>query len=252
LVLFGETKKGFDMVLYRAWQEYLLNFKVALAFVLLGVFVFFFIFFSNAFISSGSVFFEYGLLKSGFFTSLFEIIALLAYLLFFSVFLSVMIFSVRHDLNETKMQHYLMEKLPKFVFTNFAFFAMLSILAVALSALLVIAGLPNYVVAILLFVASTLFMFTPQAIVIDEERITNALLNALHFFFSNKRLALFVLIIASILLAIIPLIEIFFDSFSFSGRFVSILIVLLFVLPFIEVLKTIAYLTKFDLIKTQI
>lgn len=240
------------MVLAKAWQEYSSNFKIALSFALLGIFVFFFVLFPNAFVSSGSVFFEYSLLKSGLASSLFEIVAALVYLLFFSVFLSVMIFAVRHDMNEVRMQHYLLEKLPRFVFKNFVFLSLYALLAVALAAVLILLGFPDFAVAIALLIISMVFMFVPQSIVVDEERIRNAVLNAVHFVFTNKRLSVFTILVSTILLAIVPLIEIFFDRFDFAGRFVSLVIVLLFVLPFVEVLKTVVFMTKFGLIKTQL
>ncbi len=240
------------MVLRSAWHEYLANAKVALAFALLGAFVFFFVLFADGFISSGSVFFEYSLLKSGAANAVFEIVALLVYLLFFSVFLSVLIFAVRHDLNEVKMQHYLVEKLPKFVLTNFSFLAVFSLALIAAAALLLLLGLPNFVIAIILFCISAVFMFVPQAIVVDEENTYNAMLNAMQFFLSNLKMSAFIVLVASVLVFFIPLIEIFFDTFSFSGRFVSLFIILLFVLPFVEVLKTVTYLTKFELIKSHI
>lgn len=242
----------FFVVLARAWQEYLANIKIAMAFVLLGVFVFFFVLFSNAFVSSGSVFFEYSLLKSGLLNSVFEIAIMLVYLLFFSLFLSVLIFAVRHDLNEVRMQHYLVEKLPKFVFTNFLFLLLFAMLAIAVSVLLLSVGVHVAIIAFVLLLVSIVFMFVPQSIVVDEERITNAVLNAVQFFFSNIRLSLAVLVISAALLFFIPLIEIGFDQFSFAGRFVSLLLVLVFVLPFIETLKTVAYLTKFELIKVHV
>ncbi len=240
------------MVLLSAWHEYVSNIKVALAFALLGVFVFFFVLFSNAFVSSGSVFFEYSLLKSGVFASLFEICVIIAYLLFFSVFLSVIIFAVRHDLNEVRMQHYLVEKLPMFVFNNFLFLALFSLLVIGVSVLLLLLGLPVAAIAFVLLLFSAVFMFVPQSIVVDETRITNALLNAAHFFFSSPKLSVFVIVVSTLLLFFVPLVEIAFDQFSFAGRFVSILLVLLFVLPFIEALKTIVYLTKFELIKIHV
>jgi len=63
---------------------------------------------------------------------------------------------------------------------------------------------------------------------------------------------LFIVVISALLLFFIPLIEIAFDQFSFAGRFVSLLLVLVFILPFVEVLKTVVYLTKFELIKIRV
>ncbi|MDO8625205.1 MAG: hypothetical protein Q7R47_03915 [Candidatus Diapherotrites archaeon] len=47
----------------------------------------------------------------------------------------------------------------------------------------------------------------------------------------------------------LPLIELFFDQSDFADRFVSLFVAVLIVVPLFETLKTVAFMTKFGLVK---
>jgi hypothetical protein len=58
-----------------------------------------------------------------------------------------------------------------------------------------------------------------------------------------------VVVTGAVLLAVLQLVELTFDSYAFSGRFVSIVLLSVLVLPFMEVLKSVAYLSKFGIVR---
>lgn len=237
------------MVFYKALEEYRANFVTVLIFLLLGLFVFVFSLFANIFLSSGTMFIEYNILASAPLQIFIQLVLAVVYLAFFSLFMVVMIFAVRQHLAKVKFDTYLKEKIPKFALELFEFFIVLSAIAFLAGLLLVSVGVPTVLVAFLLFLFTGLLFFVPQAIVIDEVSWTDGIRQALQFFFSNIGISLFILAVGVVLIAILPFIELFFDEFAFIGRFVSLLLALVFVLPFLEILKSVAYLNKFDLVR---
>ncbi|MFH0955378.1 MAG: hypothetical protein V1777_04715 [Candidatus Micrarchaeota archaeon] len=238
------------MVLYKALQQYRQQFVTVLVFLLLGIFVGGFLFFPNFFLSSGTAFLEYQLFPASAFSWALELAAILLFLGFLSVFLSVMIFAVRQDLAKVKFDQYLQEKIPKFSLEMFEFFLVFSIVSFGAGVLLEGIGFPSIIVAFLLLVLSLLLFFVPQSIVIDEVGWVEGIEQSIHFLFKFSGLALFVIAIGLVLVALLPFVELFFDQFQFLGRFVSLFLLLLIVLPFLEILKSVAYLTKYELIKT--
>ena len=237
------------MVWVKAFEEYQKNFVTALSFLLLGLFVLVFSFFGNTFVGSGSVFLEYNVLSMGIFPALAQIAVVVLYLAFFSVFLTVMVFAVRQSMAKVKFQTYLRDFVPQFALEMFEFWVLFCATAFLLGFVLLQIGVPLGITALILFVLAALVSFVPQSIVVDELSWLDALPQALHFFFSNKSLSFVVLVTGVVLLGLLPFIELFFDQFSFLGRFVSLFLVLAVILPFLETLKTVAYLSKFDLIR---
>jgi hypothetical protein len=107
-------------------------------------------------------------------------------------------------------------------------------------------------VSLALLVLSLLFMFVPQAIVVDEVGITEAIKESVSFTAKNISSFLMVLAVGSVLTAAVLLLEYALDFIALDilpGRFVAVLVMLVFVVPFLEVLKTYTYLMKFDLVK---
>jgi hypothetical protein len=236
-------------VFERAWEEFLHNFKIALAFGLLLVFSFFFVLFPNIFLGSGSFFLEFAFLKESVKNSLAQIVLVLAYLLFYAVFSAIIIFSVRKDLTHVRFEHYLVEVLPRFWIGLVKFFVLYSVLVMAIGIILVGLGAPMALVALVLLVISLALLFVPQAIVIDEEDLKHAVQNNLEFIRQSPKLFVAVVVTGAVLLAVLQLVELTFDSYAFSGRFVSIVLLSVLVLPFMEVLKSVAYLSKFGIVR---
>lgn len=237
------------MLLNRAILEYAKNFVTVLVFLLLGLFVLVFSLFANSFVGSGTIFLEYNVLSAEPLVALAQIVLVVVFLAFFSVFMVVVSFAVRQSIAKVKFDRYLNEKIPRFSLELFEFFLFFSVLAFLVGVILIGIGFPLALVSFLLFVFSALLFFVPQAIVIDELSWASAVPQAVHFFFSHLGTALFVLAFGIVLMLAVPFVELFFDQFFFAGRFVSLILVLLVVMPFIEILKTVAYLSKFGLIR---
>ncbi|MDO8538671.1 MAG: hypothetical protein Q7S21_07370 [archaeon] len=241
-----------ESVVRNAFREYLNNFRMALLFGILLVFVLFYVLFSNFFIQSGSIFVEPNLLTISPINLGIEMLAVGVFLLFYSIFVSFIIFNVRDSINHVRTQYYLSEKLHRFTFRLFAYYFVLTIFFFLLAGILVRFGWPLEAIALIELIISFALLFVPQSIVVDERSILLCVFHNFDYMINNPQIVLRVVIVSVILVLILPLIELAFDQFFFVGRWISLLIGLIFVIPFIEVLKTRAYMFKFGLVRPHL
>jgi len=241
---------GGNLLLFQnSWEQYRLNFKSALVFALLLVFVPAFSFFQNIYVSGGSIFIDYNLAQANPLDLLAEAGLTALFLLFYSFFVSVIIFSVRKNLSPLKLQFYLHEMIRKFALRLFAFFLLFCLLLFLLMSGLIALGAPLALAGIILLAASFLLMFVPQAVVIDEEGLRHALSSNFDFLFHSPRSFAIIAIVGVALLALLQLVEFALAQFTLLSPYISLLIALVFIFPFLEVMKTYMYLMRFDLIK---
>ena len=241
-----------ESVVRNAFREYLNNFRMALLFGILLVFVLFFVLFSNFFIQSGSIFVEPNLLTISPINLAIQLLAVGVFLLFYSIFVSFIIFNVRDSINHVRTQYYLSEKLHRFTFRLFSYYFALTVLLFVLSGVMLRFGWPLEAIAFIQLVVSFALFFVPQSIVVDERSILLCIFHNFDYMRTNPYIVLRVVIVSIILVLILPLIELAFDQFFFVGRWVSLLLALIFVIPFIEVLKTRAYMFKFGLVRPHL
>lgn len=237
------------MYIKRSLQLYLSNFITALGFALLLIFVLPLMQLPLTFISSGSIFLNYDFVKAPSITSLILIAVSLIFLFFYSVLISLIIFAVRNDLSRVKLNYYLKEKIQKFSMKIFYFYIFLGLTSVLLYALLTGIGTPQILIALLLFIITSLLAFVPQSIVIDETGVNYAMANNFEFIQKKPSHLLFVIASGIVLTFMLVLVEFFLDSTLLIGNFLSLLIFMVFVIPFLEVLKSKIYMEKFELVK---
>jgi hypothetical protein len=232
-----------------SWEQYRLNFKSALVFALLLAFVPAFSFFQNVYVSSGSIFIDYNLAQANPLELLAEAGLTALFLLFYSFFVSVIIFSVRKNLSPLKLQFYLHEMIRKFALRLFVFFLLFCLLLFLLMSALVALGAPLALAGIALLAISLLLMFVPQAVVVDEEGLRHALSSNFEFLSHSPRPFAITAVVGAALLAVLQLVEFALAQFTLLAPYVSLLIALVFIFPFLEVMKTYQYMMRFDLIK---
>jgi len=239
------------MFLGKTLQLYLANTKVAVVFGVLLVFVALFMQFGNVFASSGSMFYNYTFSGLGILGIAAEAIALIIFLALYAAFVSIVVFSVRSEMSHVRIHYYIQEMLEKFALRLFTFYLALIFGLAIVGFLLVSAGVSVIAVNVLLLIITLAFLFVPQAIVIDEKGLRMAFYHNFEFIAKNIPAAIMVVVVSAALLLVIPMIELFFDSYGFIGSIVSILIVLLFAVPFIETLKTQLYMLKFKMVRAH-
>jgi len=239
----------FSLLLQNSWDQYKANFKTALVFALLLVFVPVFALFPNIYLTSGSIFIDYNVSLSNI-GSLLAAAGLIAlFLLFYSFFLSIIILSVRKNLSKLKLQVYLHEMIQKFTLRIFAFYVLFCLLLFLASVALISAGVHVLVSSLLLFMVSFLLMFVPQAVVVDEEGLRHALLTNFEFLASHPKSFVTATVIGAVLVALLQLFEFGLAHLTLFAPYVSMLVGLVFILPFVEILKTYQYMMRFELIK---
>jgi len=235
------------VVLQLALRDYSENLKMNLLFGILLIFSFFALF-ENIFVSSGTIFIEYSVFSGDFSVLFIELIAVLVFLVFYSLFVSFLIFNVRNKLNKVRMHYYLSEKLHKFSFALALFFILYFLFFYLVYSLLLFIEAPLLLVVFILFLISVLLLFVPQSIVIDEGRIFHSIENSAEFLLKNPLTVLKVIVMSTVFLFVVSLIEFVFDFVFLIGNYVSLLLVLFFVVPFIEIVKTRLYMKKFGLV----
>lgn len=236
------------------FEHYKGNIKVSLIFGIMLIFVIMLIQFSNIFITSGSVFLDYNFIYANPFILLFEVILMVVAIALFSFFLTVLIFDVRKEMSPIKIEYYMKDMVRKFTTRIFMFYLIYSAAIAVWTAIFVNLNplFPGIYIfgAFVSLIVSLLFVFVPQTIVIEEERLRNAVTSNFDFIKKNPRAYFNVLLVSTAMIMIIPVIEFLFDFLFYSGRFIALLATLLFVIPFIEIYKSHLYMLKFDLVKS--
>ncbi len=102
---------------------------------------------------------------------------------------------------------------------------------------------------ILILIISTLTMYVPQSIVLDEKSIGESIEDSISFWLSNPVVSLGILVTSSILLFIIFLIEFILDMANLPGIIVSFALVLVVLVPFVEQMKSYSFILKNALIR---
>ena len=92
-------------------------------------------------------------------------------------------------------------------------------------------------------------MFVPQAVVIDEEGLRHAVSSNFEFLMHHPKSFFTVAIIGALLLAVLQIIEFGLSHVTLLTSYFSIFLNLVFILPFVEIMKTYLYMMRFDIIK---
>lgn len=247
------------MLLRNCIGQYAANIKTVAIFAILLVFVIAFSSFENIFVNSGTMLLDYNVSYISPLLLAAEAGLIALFLLLYSFFVSIIVFDVRRSLSKVKLHIYLVEMIRRFTLRIFAFYAVFYLASFAavigVSALAGAAGFPASAAiagaGLLVLAASLCFLFVPQAVVIDEEGLRHALLSNFEFLASHPRYFVIAAAVGSGLLALLQLLEFAVDQFALVGSFVSLFLMIVFVLPFVEVLKTYLYMMRFDIIKEQ-
>ena len=237
------------MNLLQTIQLYLANSKIAIIFGILLVFVALFTPFQNVFLSSGSIFFSYSLSNLSAGPLLIELMFAIIFLTLYALFVTLVVFSVRSEMSSIKLHYYVQEALRKFAW-KLAVFYLVSIIGLALIGTILVQtfGISIFIVNAILLILSLLFLFGPQSIVVDEDTILESFQNSVEFILKRPHAAVLTLLLSLALVIVVQFIELYFDQFQFIGGYISIALLLLFVVPFIEVFKTQVYMQKYDLV----
>ena len=235
-----------DVVLKRAVEEYVSNFKVMLSFGVLFLFLPLFAFFTQFFFGSGSVFLSVNTTLLG----AIGLVLALVFLYIFSFFVSLTVYSVHRNVQSINFDTYWNTLFKDAALKIFFLYLVFSIIFYLLSILGFILGLTGLALVLNLLIALVI-MFAPQSIVLNESSIWESIQRSIEFWSENPLLSVIIFLIATVLLAVIMLIELALDLAGMPGVVVSFFLVLIFLVPFIEQAKSYAYLLRVDLLKSN-
>lgn len=231
---------------FRAYRE---NLKLSLSFSILLVFVFFFLRFDNMALLNGTVFFDYSFSPLSWEVVLAEAVAGMVFLAMYSILLTLLLLAMRNELSHIKVRYYLREMVQKFFLVMFVYFVLLAVVFIAAVFLLPGIGIPLVWVNLLLLLLSLSLIFVPQSLVIDEKPIAEAIQTNWYVLRAHPQDFFLVVVLSTLLIGLLPLLEAFFDLFWNSGRFVTVLLMFVVIIPFLEILKTILYMNRFELVR---
>jgi hypothetical protein len=233
----------------QVFRQYKENLKLSLSFSILLVFIFFFLRFSNVALLNGTMFFDYSFAPLGIEVVFAEALAVLVFIAMYSILLTLLLLAVRNDLSHIKVHFYLREMVQKFFVTVFLYFVLLSVLFVLVVTLGVWLNLPLMWINLALLLVSLSLIFVPQSLVVDEKPIVESIANNWYVIRSNPMDFVLVVFLSMVAVGILPLVESAVDYFVYAGRYVTVLLMFVVIIPFIEILKTILYMNRFELVR---
>jgi len=234
----------FRLILKRSIEEYQNNLRVILSFGMLLAFLFLFVFFEQYVLASGTAFLSFDL-------SILSIVGIVLGLIFlyvFSFFVTLTVYSVKRDVQRMDFDTYWSFLMKKASMKIFIFYFILAIILFIISSTGLFFG-QILISGIISFIVTLLLMYVPQSIVLDEAKLLPAIIKSIEFWFANPFTSLLIVIVGSIMIFIVTLIEFLFELFALPGVFVSLIIILIVVVPFLEQTKSYAFVLKYNLIR---
>lgn len=228
-------------------KKYLENTRIAFAYSILFVFLLFII---DPLISvfGGTLNISYNIVDSHIVNLIIILFTTFVLMFIYSLIQSVLIYKIGKDYNIAdtvpfKKIKNVFYRLLKF---NFMFFILVFLISAIFYDLNI---LNNILVQAIFLIISISLWFTPQIMVLENEKISKSILLSIKYFgrnwfhFITLFLSAFIfVIIATLLDVIIP---------GTTGIIISTAFFVIFVIPFIEILKTEIYLNKYNLLKPR-
>jgi len=234
------------MDLLLTFKKYFLNIKFVLLTSVLFIFTLFAI--NPLFkITGGSLDISYNLFLENPISIIITLIAITTFILIFTLLQVILIYRVE---DSYAFEKYPISDIRKSFIELFQFNIIYYLIIVLLSSFLYEIGLlDNIFTNLILFIISILFWFIPQIIVLEKEKAIHALVINFNYIKRNYLYLIYLFISCFILVLITYVIDVIFGVFG--GTIISNIFFVLFVIPFIEILKTEIYLDKYNLLKPQ-
>ncbi len=166
-----------------------------------------------------------------------------------SIFLSALISTIK--LQET-LDHVTYRKVSsvfkKYVLQMTGFLVILTVITITLGTLLMYAGIPEIIIQAVILVIWAMFIFTPQIIVLEDFGVLESMKDAVKFIEGYPKALAKYLIVGLILMFFLTLIEVGLGQFFiWAHQIVSVVLVSLVVLPFLQIYATQLYLKRYPL-----
>ena len=131
------------------------------------------------------------------------------------------------------------------------FFIMLFGVAFIIQAAVLYSGAAMHYGSLFIFLIYLPFTFVPVSIVVDENNVLNACMDSIRFISKHAFNLFYYWAIAVVLVFVITLISFALDPILFMGKYMSLILNTMFVLPYLVALQTHLYLHKYTLMKPK-
>lgn len=227
-----------------AFKKYVRNIKLVFATSLLFIFMLFLVnpLFS---LSGGSINLSYELLNQDPLFLILTLAAFIAIIFAYTLLQTILVYKMGREYDfDNKNSREIRKPFIELLKFNISFYLLLFI---ALCILFDFGLVNNLLVNIILFVITILFWFIPQIIVIEKQSAEYSVVLNMNFIKKKPVYFVYLFVTVFILTLLTYIIDIIFGVFT--GPIISTVFFVMFVIPFIEILKTEVYLGKYDLLK---
>jgi len=234
-----------DFVL--SFKKYVENYKLAFSYSILFIFLLFVI---DPLISifGGTLNISYNIVNNTLQGTIILLFTTFILFFFYSLIQTVLIYKIGKDynfsatvpFNKIKNSFY---KLLKFNFSTFLLLFLISSIFYDLGIL------NNFIVQFILLVITVGIWFVPQIMILENEQIPKSILLSIKYFQRNWFHFITLFISSFILIIITSIIDVLIKGSA--GIIISTGFLVIFVIPFIEILKTEIYLNKYNLLKPR-
>ncbi|HIH19924.1 TPA: hypothetical protein HA244_01510 [Candidatus Micrarchaeota archaeon] len=244
------TFLAFGKVLEHAWVAYSKNLKLISAFSIPFLIAFPLSFLLPNFVAMSAAFLRIGSVKLdlGVLDVLIIVLAFIASLVFFSFAVAAINVVIRSQRTLNRLTSRDMEAIERA--TVNLFFILLTAFAaiVGFSLLLFENGIDVFWSGVFSLVVSSMVLFAPQAVVIEDASLSGAVAKSVLLIRRKPGFFLLFVVFAAVLFLINTWVFLELSKGLWFARFVSLIVQSLLILPFLEVLKTQIYLSKYALL----
>ncbi len=179
--------------------------------------------------------------------------AVIAFSVLFSLlFLSFAIVAinviVKHSRTHTKITKEVLRGLENYTGSVFTVLLLFTIIVIAVSFLCYNYGITSTLSSLIGFLISPLFFYAPASIVVDEKGVFRSMKQSAQYFFKRLDYAAIWFVIAIALMTIFDVLFIAVGGTALSG-YILLVFNALFIMPFLVVLQSQAYMGRFSLLK---
>ncbi len=234
----------------KAFKVYFSTLSLVVYFSIFAIFSLLLLPLVSSYVNVGSAFIRFSSLYldvtfvSGLVLFLVGVISLLSMAFFTSAIINIVKF--KETLDVVRFSR-VFKSFSKYVIRVFSFLVIMSLASVILGVFFDVLSLP-VLAQFLILILWVLFLFTPQVIVLEDLGLLEAINDSLVFLKKKPVFGAFYLLSGAVLILFLLGIETFLGQFFvWEHKIVSIIIVALFVVPFLQMLATELYLKRYPL-----
>ncbi|MEK6843753.1 MAG: hypothetical protein AABY04_04640 [Candidatus Micrarchaeota archaeon] len=242
---------SFSDILQHTFAAYGKNFKLISFFSVPFAIVFLLSLMLENFVSFSGIFLRYGSIQAD--LSSFDAIILVAlFLISLSVFSFAVVginLAIKSQRTLKRLSHYENEKIEYATIRMFTIFLTSFVIILLTNLFLYDYHLTSSLGLLIATIISIGILFVPQALVIDDLGLRNSIYMSVSVIFRRFTYVLMFLVIAAFLISINTKIFLEISSSFPIARYFAVLINAVLILPFLEVLKTQIYLSKYSVLR---